>query len=97
MDILLSSSTTIPSFLAQRNPHSKDQHPTGKYLRDAVYGGLDGIITTFGCVSGVEGAELSCWFALMLGLSKLVADGISMATCNYLGERTLFTSNTLML
>ncbi len=31
------------------------------------YGGLDGIITTFGCVSGVAGANLSCGVALVLG------------------------------
>ena len=30
----------------------------GKYLKDAVYGANDGIITTFAVVAGVAGADL---------------------------------------
>ena len=33
--------------------------PSHSYLRDWVYGGIDGTVTTFAIVSGVVGAHLS--------------------------------------
>ena len=33
--------------------------PSHSYLRDWVYGGIDGTVTTFALVSGVVGADLS--------------------------------------
>ena len=35
------------------------QGPEHNYLRDWIYGGIDGAVTTFAVVSGVAGAELS--------------------------------------
>lgn len=63
---------------------------TGKseYLGNLVYGGLDGIITTFAVVSGVVGANLSPEIILILGLSNLLADGFSMATGAYLSAKS---------
>lgn len=63
---------------------------TGKseYLGNLVYGGLDGIITTFAVVSGVVGADLSAEVILILGLSNLLADGFSMATGAYLSAKS---------
>ncbi|MEX0933019.1 MAG: VIT1/CCC1 transporter family protein [Candidatus Pacearchaeota archaeon] len=55
-----------------------------KYLPEFVYGGIDGIVTTFAVVSGVLGASLSASIVLILGFANLVADGFSMATSNYL-------------
>lgn len=60
----------------------------GKYLKDSVYGALDGIITTFAIVSGVVGASLSVKIILILGFANLVADGISMSVGNYLGTKS---------
>jgi hypothetical protein len=51
----------------------------GKKLKDYIYGGLDGIITTFAIVSGVAGANLSSSVVLILGFANLLADGLSMA------------------
>jgi len=53
-----------------------------------VYGGLDGIITTFAVVSGVAGAELDSRVILILGVGNLIADGFSMGTGNYLSTRS---------
>ncbi len=53
------------------------------YLRDFVYGGIDGAITTFAIVSGVVGADLSLRVILILGVANLLADGLSMAAGNY--------------
>ena len=33
------------------------QAPRGNYLRDWIYGGIDGTITTFAIVAGVVGAD----------------------------------------
>ena len=57
------------------------------YLRDFVYGGIDGAVTTFAVVSGVAGAGLSPGIVVVLGLANLVGDGFSMAASNFLGSR----------
>ncbi len=57
------------------------------YVRDWIYGGIDGAVTTFAVVSGVAGAELSPVIILILGFANLVADGFSMAASNFLGTR----------
>ena len=57
------------------------------YLRDWIYGGIDGTITTFAVVSGVAGAGLSPVIVLILGFANLLADGFSMAAGNFLGTR----------
>lgn len=61
--------------------------PSVSYLRDFVYGAVDGTVTTFAVVSGVAGAGLSATVIIVLGLANLVADGFSMAVGNYLGTR----------
>ncbi|PRY07285.1 VIT1/CCC1 family predicted Fe2+/Mn2+ transporter [Pontibacter ummariensis] len=65
--------------LAQRKPHS--------YLKDFVYGAVDGTVTTFAVVSGVAGAGLAPKVILVMGLANLLADGFSMAVSNFLGVR----------
>ena len=62
--------------------------PQHSYLRDWVYGGIDGAVTTFAVVSGVAGAELGARVVLILGAANLVADGLSMAASNYVGTKT---------
>lgn len=62
--------------------------PAASYLRDWIYGGIDGSVTTFAIVTGVSGAELSTRIILVLGLANVLADGFSMAASNYLGTRT---------
>jgi VIT1/CCC1 family predicted Fe2+/Mn2+ transporter len=58
------------------------------YLRDFVYGAIDGTVTTFAVVSGVAGAGLSTGVIIVLGMANLVGDGFSMAASNYLGTKT---------
>lgn len=64
--------------------HMQEQ---GKYLKSVVYGGLDGIITTFAVVAGVAGASLSSGIVLILGFANLIADGLSMAIGDYLSTK----------
>jgi VIT1/CCC1 family predicted Fe2+/Mn2+ transporter len=65
---------------------AEDSRPN--YLRDWVYGGIDGAVTTFAIVAGVVGAALSTKVILILGLANLLADGFSMAASNYSGTKT---------
>lgn len=58
------------------------------YLKDIVYGGIDGTVTTFAVVAGVVGANLSSKAILILGIANLLADGFSMAMSNYMGTKT---------
>jgi VIT1/CCC1 family predicted Fe2+/Mn2+ transporter len=62
--------------------------PRLSYLRDWVYGGIDGSVTTFAVVSGVVGAHLSSTVILILGVANLLGDGFSMAASNYSATRT---------
>ncbi len=62
--------------------------PPGRgVLRDAVYGAIDGTVTTFAIVAGVAGAGLSPFVVLALGLANVLADGFSMAAANYSGTK----------
>lgn len=53
------------------------------YLRDWIYGAIDGGVTTFAVVAGVVGANLPASVVLLLGFANLVADGFAMAAGNY--------------
>ncbi|UWQ92286.1 VIT1/CCC1 transporter family protein [Rhodobacteraceae bacterium M382] len=62
--------------------------PPGRgVLRDLVYGGIDGSVTTFAIVAGVAGAGLSPFIIVALGLANVLADGFSMAAGNYSGTK----------
>ncbi|HEX9422942.1 MAG TPA: VIT1/CCC1 transporter family protein [Pyrinomonadaceae bacterium] len=61
--------------------------PYQNYLRDWIYGGIDGSVTTFAVVSGVAGARLTGWVVLVMGFANLFADGFSMAASNFLGTK----------
>jgi len=62
--------------------------PDASYLRDWIYGGIDGAVTTFAVVAGSLGADLSSKIILILGVANLLADGFSMAAANYSGSKS---------
>ena len=57
------------------------------HLRDMIYGGIDGAVTTFAIVAGVEGAGLSPKVIVALGIANVLADGFSMAAGNFAGTK----------
>lgn len=61
--------------------------PKHSYLKDFIYGAIDGTVTTFAVVAGVAGAELSIAIVIILGFCNLIADGFSMAVSNFLGTK----------
>ena len=67
--------------------------PRSNYLRDWIYGGIDGAVTTFAIIAGVVGADFSTTVILVLGFANLLADGFAMAASNFSGtkaERDLY-------
>jgi len=70
---------------AAREEHGAE---SSKYIQHVVYGGLDGVITTFAVVSGVVGAQLNPGVIIILGLANLLGDGFSMATGAYLSSKS---------
>lgn len=77
--------------------NSEHQHsPFASYFREVIYGGIDGIITTFAVVAGFSGAalssetttQLSFMVVLLFGLANLFADGVSMGLGSFLSVRS---------
>ena len=64
-------------------------HTLGPYIHNIVYGGNDGIVTTFAVVAGSVGAELPAFVVIILGLANLFADGFSMAAGAYLSLKAV--------
>ena len=73
--------------MSETPPPAGEQAPDSTYLKDFIYGAIDGAVTTFAVVSGVAGAGLSSSVIIILGIANLVADGFSMAVSNFLGSR----------
>lgn len=86
------SDRTSPEELEQAHTPERIRHrlqapATHSYLRDFVYGAIDGTVTTFAVVSAVAGAGLSTGVVIILGCANLLGDGFSMAASNYLGTK----------
>lgn len=91
---------TNPKYYSAKDleKHLSEEHkitPVSTYLREIVYGGADGIVTTFAVVSGFTGAQtgehmISIPFlvVLLFGSANLLADGTSMALGNFLAVRS---------
>ena len=62
--------------------------PQPSYLPDAIYGAIDGTVTTFAILAGAVGANLPARVIIILGIANLVADGFSMAAGNFTAVRT---------
>ena len=69
---------------ALKSHGGKDKY---NWVSDFVYGGIDGAVTTFAVVAGVEGASLSTSIILILGFANLFADGFSMAVGKYSSDK----------
>ncbi|MEX5728994.1 VIT1/CCC1 family predicted Fe2+/Mn2+ transporter [Rhodovulum iodosum] len=66
---------------------------TQEFLKQIVYGGNDGIVTTFAIVAGFAGAraegvaEIGALAVLVFGLANLFADAVSMGLGEFLSGR----------
>ena len=58
----------------------------GEFVKSLVFGGLDGIITTFAIIAASQGGGLSQRTIIMMGFANLLADAISMGVGDFLSE-----------
>lgn len=77
--------------------HRRNAHHLGRtqeYLKQIVYGGNDGIVTTFAIVAGFAGAQaegvaqVGGVAVLIFGLANLFADAVSMGLGEFLSLRS---------
>jgi hypothetical protein len=59
----------------------------GDSVKQIVFGGLDGIVTSFAIVAAAAGGDLRWEVILALGLSNLFADGLSMGVGEHLSAK----------
>ncbi len=59
----------------------------GEYLKSMVYGGMDGIITTFAIVCAASGANKDDATIVTMGVANLIADAISMGMGDYISDK----------
>ncbi|CAM9698772.1 unnamed protein product, partial [Ectocarpus sp. 8 AP-2014] len=55
----------------------------------AVFGALDGVLTSFAVVAGASGGGLGTQAVLIVGVSSIVADGLSMGLGEYLSSKAM--------
>lgn len=77
--------------------HRREVHGMGRgqdYLKQIVYGGNDGIVTTFAIVAGFAGAsaegaaQIGALAVIVFGLANLLADAVSMGLGEFLSTRS---------
>jgi len=67
---------------------SEDGHQTeGGFLKPIIFGGLDGILTSFAIVAGAAGGRLDPSVVLILGFSNIFADALSMGVGEFLSSK----------
>jgi len=67
---------------------AKEKHKKGAdYLKSIIYGGLDGIMTTFAVVTATAGANLGNKVVLILGISNLISNAISMGIGDFISGK----------
>lgn len=67
-----------------REPHTQEG---GEFIKNIIFGGLDGVVTTFAIVAGVYGASYPSEVVLVLGFANLLADAVSMACGEFLSSK----------
>jgi len=58
----------------------------GAFLKSVIFGGLDGILTSFAIVAGAAGGALPTQTVLILGFSNIFADALSMGVGEFLSS-----------
>jgi len=82
--------------LKEKLQQEHKQSALADYFKEIIYGGIDGIVTTFAVVAGFSGAalsnetttQLSFLIVLLFGLANLFADAASMGMGNFLSVRS---------
>ena len=72
-----------------RDPHEFDHtHPSTGWLRPAVFGGMDGLVSNIALIAGIGAAGASPQTVVLAGVAGLVAGAFSMAIGEYASVKT---------
>lgn len=63
--------------------HHSHRDVTGGWLRPAVFGAMDGLVSNFGLIAGVAGGRAAPSTVVLAGFAGLVAGALSMAVGEY--------------
>ncbi|GGP89565.1 VIT1/CCC1 family predicted Fe2+/Mn2+ transporter [Actinomadura coerulea] len=64
--------------------HHQHRDVTGGWLRPAVFGAMDGLVSNFALIAGVAGGQATQKVVLLAGLAGLAAGAFSMAAGEYI-------------
>lgn len=73
---------------ARLDHHVRHRDVTGGWLRPAVFGVSDGLVSNISLVAGVSGADAGNRVVLLAGLAGLLAGAFSMATGEFVSVRS---------
>lgn len=54
------------------------------FVKSLMYGGMDGIITMFNIIASTTGANISSIYTIIISLTVLIADALSMGISDYM-------------
>src|SRR5690349_23617326 len=81
----MSAVTSVPDAEAHEHSHSD---VSGGWLRAAVFGAMDGLVSNTALVAGVGGGGASAHTILLTGTAGLIAGAISMSLGEYTSVKT---------
>ena len=81
----MSTDSTSP-LVAEIHDHHRDV--TGGWLRAAVFGAMDGLVSNFALIAGVVGAGAAPRMVVITGLAGLASGACSMAAGEYVSVRS---------
>lgn len=71
-----------------RHETNTEMHQTeGGFLKPLIFGGLDGILTSFAIVAGAAGGSMPIQVVLVLGFSNIFADALAMGVGEFLSSK----------
>eukprot|EP00808_Paulinella_micropora_P016193 g2263.t1 len=76
--------------------HSNASCFSSDVVKSMLFGGLDGIITTFAIIAAGEGGGYSTQLILLMGFSKILADATSMGVGDFISERAEHISREIL-
>lgn len=65
-----------------------EMHQTeGGFIKPVIFGGLDGILTSFAIVAGAAGGSMPVPVVIVLGFSNILADALAMGVGEFLSSK----------
>ena len=77
----------VRQYHEQRDISEEHHQESGGLLKPMIFGGLDGILTSFAIVAGAAGGNLSTNVVLILGFSNIFADALAMGVGEFLSSK----------